>query len=90
MNIHRLHPHDCVGSNIFIHSRGQEYAPQRQLCVLYREKMRQLMKHGLAIVIVLVIQAFTSITTDFNATCKTRWRLARIRLAICIIKIADH
>lgn len=24
-------PHDCVGSNIFIHTRGQEYAPQREV-----------------------------------------------------------
>lgn len=24
-------PHDCVGANIFIHSRGQEYAPQREV-----------------------------------------------------------
>ena len=31
----REHPaiaaHDCVGANIFIHSRGQEYAPQREV-----------------------------------------------------------
>lgn len=24
-------PHDCVGSNIFVHSRGQEYVPQREV-----------------------------------------------------------
>jgi NADH-quinone oxidoreductase subunit G len=24
-------PHDCIGANIFIHSRGQEYAPQREV-----------------------------------------------------------
>ncbi len=24
-------PHDCIGANIFIHTRGQEYAPQREV-----------------------------------------------------------
>lgn len=26
-----ISPHDCVGSHLFIHSRGQEYAPQRRV-----------------------------------------------------------
>ncbi len=26
-----ISPHDCLGTNIFMHSRGEEYAPQRQV-----------------------------------------------------------